>query len=408
MSLDLDKIRRSVGIIGESESIQEMLATIGQVANTNILVLITGDSGSGKEMVAKAIHKNSRRKFENLVTVNCAAIPSGIIESELFGHKKGSFTGASENRKGYFEAADKGTIFLDEIGELPKEMQAKLLRVIEQGEFLRVGDTKTQKVDVRIVAATNKKLAEEVSKGNFRQDLYYRLKTVTIKVAPLKNHISDIYLYIERFGLEFTAKNDIPFKGFSSEAIAVMKKHPWPGNIRELKNSVESMIVLNQGARITDSMVIKHLDLDEFSINPNLPVFMSDDPDKMERELILKQLLFLRQDVNELKQMLVGRSPSVEEPIQPSNPALYLPPPTQSDFVDYGGRTNVEDGPSAIIQDDALGELTMEELEHEVIERTLDKFKGNRRKTAQSLNISERTLYRKINDYGIKRKHRDQ
>jgi len=407
MSLDLDKIRRSVGIIGESDSIQEMLATIGQVANTNILVLITGDSGSGKEMVAKAIHKNSRRKFENLVTVNCAAIPSGIIESELFGHKKGSFTGANENRKGYFEAADKGTIFLDEIGELPTETQAKLLRVIEQGEFLRVGDTKTQKVDVRIVAATNKKLAEEVSKGNFRQDLYYRLKTVTIKVAPLKNHISDIYLYIERFGLEFTAKNDIPFKGFSSEAIAVMKKHPWPGNIRELKNSVESMIVLNQGARITDSMVIKHLDLDEFSVNPNLPVFMSDDPDKMERELILKQLLFLRQDVNELKQMLVGRSPSVEEPIQPSNPALYLPPPTQSDFVDYAGQTSIEEGSSSVIQDAALGELTMEELEHEIIERTLDKFKGNRRKTAQSLNISERTLYRKINDYGIKRRHRD-
>ena len=408
MSLDLDKIRRSVGIIGESDSIQEMLATIGQVANINILVLITGDSGSGKEMVAQAVHKNSRRKFESLVTVNCAAIPSGIIESELFGHKKGSFTGATENRKGYFEAADKGTIFLDEIGELPTETQAKLLRVIEQGEFLRVGDTKTQKVDVRIIAATNKDLAEEVSKGNFRQDLYYRLKTVTIKVAPLRNHISDIYLYIERFGLEFTAKNDIPFKGFSSEAISVMKKHTWPGNIRELKNSVESMIVMNRGERITDAMVIKHLDLDEFNINPNLPVFVSDDADKMERELILKQLLFLRQDVNELKQIMVGRTPSAEEPIQPANPALFLPPPTQSEFIDYRGRTNIEDGSATAIQDDALGELTMEELEHEIIERTLDKFKGNRRKTAQSLNISERTLYRKINDYGIKKKHRDQ
>ena len=408
MSLDLDKIRRSVGIIGESDSIQEMLATIGQVANTNILVLITGDSGSGKEMVAQAVHKNSRRKFESLVTVNCAAIPSGIIESELFGHKKGSFTGATENRKGYFEAADKGTIFLDEIGELPTETQAKLLRVIEQGEFLRVGDTKTQKVDVRIIAATNKDLAEEVSKGNFRQDLYYRLKTVTIKVAPLRNHISDIYLYIERFGLEFTAKNDIPFKGFSSEAILVMKKHTWPGNIRELKNSVESMIVMNRGERITDAMVIKHLDLDEFNINPNLPVFVSDDADKMERELILKQLLFLRQDVNELKQIMVGRTPSAEEPIQPANPALFLPPPTQSEFIDYGARTSIEDGSATAIQDDALGELTMEELEHEIIERTLDKFKGNRRKTAQSLNISERTLYRKINDYGIKKKHRDQ
>jgi DNA-binding NtrC family response regulator len=408
MNLDLDKIRRSVGIIGESDSIQEMLATIGQVANTNILVLITGDSGSGKEMVARAVHKNSRRKFESLVTVNCAAIPSGIIESELFGHKKGSFTGATENRKGYFEAADKGTIFLDEIGELPTETQAKLLRVIEQGEFLRVGDTKTQKVDVRIIAATNRNLVEAVSKGDFRQDLYYRLKTVTIKVAPLRNHISDIYLYIERFGLEFTAKNDIPFKGFSSEAIAVMKKHAWPGNIRELKNAVESMIVMNKGERITDAMVIKHLDLDEFNINPNLPVFVSDDADKIERELILKQLLFLRQDVNELKQIMIGTNQSVDEPIKPANPALFLPPPNQSEFIDYDTRTSIGDGSDTAIQDGALGEHTMEELEHEIIERTLDKFKGNRRKTAQSLNISERTLYRKINDYGIKKKYRDQ
>lgn len=407
MSLDLDKIRRSVGIIGESDSIQEMLATIGQVANTNILVLVTGDSGSGKEMVARAVHKNSRRKFESLVTVNCAAIPSGIIESELFGHKKGSFTGATENRKGYFEAADKGTIFLDEIGELPTETQAKLLRVIEQGEFLRVGDTKTQKVDVRIIAATNKNLEEAVSKGDFRQDLYYRLKTVTIKVAPLRNHISDIYLYIERFGLEFTAKNDIPFKGFSSEAIAVMKKHAWPGNIRELKNAVESMIVMNKGERITDAMVIKHLDLDEFNINPNLPVFVSDDADKIERELILKQLLFLRQDVNELKQIMIGTNQSADEPIKPANPALFLPPPNQSEFIDYDTRTSIGDGSVTAIQDGALGEHTMEELEHEIIERTLDKFKGNRRKTAQSLNISERTLYRKINDYGIKKKYRD-
>ena len=408
MSLDLDKIRRSVGIIGESDSIQEMLATIGQVANTNILVLVTGDSGSGKEMVARAVHKNSRRKFESLVTVNCAAIPSGIIESELFGHKKGSFTGATENRKGYFEAADKGTIFLDEIGELPTETQAKLLRVIEQGEFLRVGDTKTKKVDVRIIAATNRNLEEAVSKGDFRQDLYYRLKTVTIKVAPLRNHISDIYLYIERFGLEFTAKNDIPFKGFSSEAIAVMKKHAWPGNIRELKNAVESMIVMNKGERITDAMVIKHLDLDEFNINPNLPVFVSDDADKIERELILKQLLFLRQDVNELKQIMIGTNQSADEPIKPANPALFLPPPNQSEFIDYDTRTSIGNGSVTAIQDGALGEHTMEELEHEIIERTLDKFKGNRRKTAQSLNISERTLYRKINDYGIKKKYRDQ
>ena len=408
MNLDIDKIRRSVGIIGESEPMQEMLTIIGQVSNTDILVLITGNSGSGKEMAAKAIHKNSRRKFENLVTVNCAAIPSGIIESELFGHKKGSFTGANDNRKGYFESADKGTIFLDEIGELPLETQAKLLRVIEQGEFLRVGETKTKKVDVRIVAATNKDLADEVKKGNFRQDLYYRLKTVMIKVPSLCEHISDIYLYIERFGLEFTAKNDIPFKGFSSEAISAMKKHTWPGNIRELKNSVESLIVMNRGQRISEDMVKNHLSIDSFTSNPNVPVFLSDDSDKMERELILKQLLFLRQDVNELKQMLVGNNTSSENPIHPSNPALYLPPPSPSKFVKNNNPIDYNSNSSEIIEDKVLGELTMEEIEHKIIKKTLEKFKGNRRKTAQSLNISERTLYRKINDYGIKKKFSDQ
>ena len=219
--IDLDKIRRSADIIGESVEIQEMLALIGQVANTDILVLITGESGAGKDLVAKAIHKNSRRKFEKMITVNCAAIPAGIIESELFGHKKGSFTGAIESRTGYFEAAHKGSIFLDEIGELPLETQAKLLRVIEQGEFMRVGDTKIQKTDVRIIAATNKNLSEEVKNNKFRQDLYFRLKTINIDVLPLRDHLSDLHLFIERFGLQFTAKNDIPFKGFSSEALAV-------------------------------------------------------------------------------------------------------------------------------------------------------------------------------------------
>ena len=180
--INIDKIRRSVGYIGESEKSIEILTLIGQIAPTNISVLVTGDSGSGKEMVAKAIHKNSKRKFEKLITVNCAAIPSGIIESELFGHKKGSFTGALENRKGYFESAHKGTIFLDEIGELPLEMQSKLLRVIEQGEYMRVGETIINKVDTRLIAATNRDLPEEVQKGKFRQDLYYRLKTVNILV----------------------------------------------------------------------------------------------------------------------------------------------------------------------------------------------------------------------------------
>ena len=226
--IDLDKIRQSVGMIGDSDQIVEILTLIGQIASTDISVLITGDSGSGKEMVAKAIHKNSKRKFESLIVVNCAAIPSGILESELFGHKKGSFTGAVDNKVGYFESAHKGTIFLDEIGELPKETQSKLLRVIESGEFMRVGESKTNKVDVRIVAATNRNLLNEVNKDNFRKDLYFRLKTININVPSLSDHLSDLHLYIERFGLEFTNKNDIPFKGFSSESISEMKKYSWP------------------------------------------------------------------------------------------------------------------------------------------------------------------------------------
>jgi len=403
--IDIDKIRRSVGLIGESENIQEMLALIGQVANTDISVLVTGESGSGKEMVAKAIHKNSKRKFEKLITVNCAAIPSGIIESELFGHKKGSFTGASETRTGYFEASNKGSIFLDEIGELPIETQAKLLRVIEQGEYMKVGDSKVQKTDSRIIAATNRDLASEVKKGNFRQDLYFRLKTINIHVPPLREHLVDIALFIERFGLEFSAKNDIPFKGFASDALSVLKRYNWPGNIRELKNSVESLLVMNKGKRINEEMVIKHLKLDEYQANSNLPVFVDSDSDKVERELILKQLLFLRQDVNEIKQILLGGHVSSGDEVKPSNPALFLPPHNSSELDSQ--LTKVEDATLNAIQDDVLGEMSMQELEKEMIDRTLEKFNGNRRKTAQSLNISERTLYRKINEYGIIKKYKD-
>lgn len=405
--IDIDKIRQSAGIIGESDQIQEMLALIGQVANTDISVLITGESGSGKELVAKAVHKNSRRKFEKMITVNCAAIPAGIIESELFGHKKGSFTGATEARAGYFEAAHKGTIFLDEIGELPLETQAKLLRVIEQGEFMRVGDTKIMKTDVRIIAATNLELSKEVRNSNFRQDLYYRLKTINIDVLPLREHISDLHLFIERFGLQFTAKNDISFKGFSSEALTVMKRYSWPGNVRELKNAVESLLVLNKGERITDEMVMRQLKLDTYQSNPNLPVFVDSDADKVERELILKQLLFLRQDVNEIKQMMMGgRGVSVEE-VQPPNSALFLPPAGTLSTADPDVLAQVEDGTLHAIQDDAIGVISMSELEQEMIERALEKFRGNRRKTAQALDISERTLYRKINDYGIQKKFKD-
>ncbi len=398
MIVDADKIKKSVGIIGESIQIEEMCTLIGQVANTDISVLITGESGSGKEMVAKALHKNSKRKFESIITVNCAAIPSGIIESELFGHKKGSFTGAHENHKGYFEAANKGTIFLDEIGELPLETQAKLLRVIEQGEFMRVGETKTQKTDVRIIAATNRNLSEEVVDKKFRQDLYFRLKTVSINVAPLREHISDLFLYIERFGLLFTAKNDIPFKGFTKEAINLMKEYNWPGNVRELKNTIESLLAINKGERIQEDMVAKYLKLDfeQKAFNGSLPVPVNKDSDTIERELILKQLLFLRQDVNELKQLFAAKTGDGLKNVQPTNNSLFVLPEKNKDSMEP-----LDDGLFKGIKDDVIGEITMNELEKEIIERTLKNFKGNRRKTAKILDISERTLYRKLKEYEI-------
>ena len=398
MIVDANKIKNSVGIIGESIEIEEMCTLIGQVANTDISVLITGESGSGKEMVAQALHKNSKRKFESMITVNCAAIPSGIIESELFGHKKGSFTGAHENHKGYFEAANKGTIFLDEIGELPLETQAKLLRVIEQGEFMRVGETKTQKTDVRIVAATNRKLKDEVQEKKFRQDLYFRLKTVSINVSPLRDHISDLFLYIERFGLLFTAKNDIPFKGFAPEAINIMKEYNWPGNVRELKNTIESLLAINKGERIQEDMVVKYLKLDDSKdvFNNSLPVPINKESDAIERELILKQLLFLRQDVNELKQLFAAKMGDSTNNIQPTNNSLFVLPEKNKENTHQ-----IDDGLFKGIKDDVIGEITMNELEKEVIERTLKNCNGNRRKTAKILDISERTLYRKIKEYEI-------
>ena len=401
--MSIDKIRNSVGIIGDSPLIEEMLTLISQVAKTDISVLITGSSGSGKEMVAKAIHKNSNRKFKELVTVNCAAIPSGIIESELFGHKKGSFTGATENRKGYFEVADEGTIFLDEIGELPLETQAKLLRVIEEGEFLRVGDTKLKKVNVRIVAATNRALEKEVYDKNFRQDLYYRLKTVNINVPDLKDHLDDIDELVSRFALKFTARNEIAYKGFSKDSIMLLKNYSWPGNIRELKNVVESAIVMNKGERITREMLSTQVNINEYNTRPDLPVKIDMDSDKIEREMILKQLLYLRQDVNDIKQLFLsskGLDKVYENDVK--SDTYFLPKDTNLKNIE-NQISDISDAKAFALQDDSVGQVTMEDIEHEVIERTLLKVKGNRRKAAEILNISERTLYRKIKEYGIEK-----
>ena len=394
---ELDRIRRISGIIGTSSGIEQVLEMMGQVAPVDISVLITGESGTGKEVVARAVHKLSRRASNPLVIVNCGAIPAGIIESELFGHKKGSFTGASEDRKGYFEEADNGTIFMDEIGETPLETQVKLLRVLESGEFMRVGDSKTRKTDVRIIAATNKNLRQEAEKGNFRRDLYYRLRTVTIDLPPLRQRVEDLEPLAERFALQFSRSNDIIFRGFTSDAYQVMKQYDWQGNIRELRNFVESIILLEKGNRISSELVLKHLAVPAEESSHNLPVLVDKSSSQAERELILQQLLFLRQDMRDLKASLSNESLDRSGEIGTLQPRSAL----DSMVVSPTGEIQVE-----AIKSASIGDVSMKELEKEMIIRTLKKFENNRRKTAELLGISERTLYRKINEYGIEKKHK--
>ena len=403
MKIDIQRLQKQSGIIGTSEKIVEVLGMIAQVAPVDISVLITGESGTGKEVMARAIYKHSKRSNNPMVIVNCGAIPEGIIESELFGHKKGSFTGASEDRKGYFEQANKGTVFLDEIGEAPLGTQVKLLRVLETGEYMRVGESKVRYTDVRVLAATNKNLAELVKKNQFRQDLYYRLKTVMIHDPSLRDRVEDINPLVERFALEFTRSNEILYRGFMPDAIRVMKQYDWPGNIRELKNFVEKIMVLEKGERITVDMVNRELNdvlLDSVSDNVQLPIAINRSSEQAEIDIILRQLFLLRQDTELIRNLIAGDKESnmleVNPTISNDNMKVISPIPDSSMEV-------TEDG-QPLIRDDAIGEILMKNLEKEAIIRTLRFYNNNRRKTAKSLGISERTLYRKIEDYNLEPK----
>jgi DNA-binding NtrC family response regulator len=403
MKVDLQRLQKQSGIIGTSEKIYEVLGMIAQVAPVDISVLITGESGCGKEIIARSIHKHSKRSQTPMVIVNCGAIPEGIIESELFGHKKGSFTGASNDRKGYFEEANKGTIFLDEIGEAPLETQVKLLRVLETGEYMRVGDSKIRRTDVRVIAATNKNLSDLVKKNQFRQDLYYRLKTVNIHIPSLRERVEDINPFVERFALEFTRSNEIRYRGFMPDAIRVMKQHDWPGNVRELKNFVEKIMVLEKGERITADMVNRELaDVikEPLMENERLPIAINKTSEQAEIDIILRQLFSLKQDTELIRAIL---SSDNEQSFLNVNPIL---PSEDLKIISSVADPNMEvteDG-QPLIRDDAIGEILMKDLEKEAIIRTLRFFNNNRRKTAKSLGVSERTLYRKIEDYKLEPK----
>ena len=401
--IDIQKIKKQSGIIGSSDEIAQVLEMICQVAPVDISVLISGESGAGKEIVAKAIHKTSKRSNQSLIVVNCGAIPEGIIESELFGHKKGSFTGAGNDKKGYFEEANKGTIFLDEIGETPLETQVKLLRVLENGEFMRVGEASTRKTDVRLIAATNKDLHQMVSNGEFRQDLYFRLKTVTVEIPPLRKRIQDISAFVERFSLEFTRSNDIRYRGFTPEAIRLMKRYDWPGNVRELKHFIEKIIVLNKGERISVENVQKELfdsSIANTSKNSALPVIVDKTTNKAEIDLILRQLFMLKQDTELIQNLILNskvpnRSPESIKDIGEIVKGNISIPEKSMEIIEENGY---------FINSSAIGDFSIKELEKEAIVRTLKYFNNNRRKTARSLGLSERTLYRKIDEYGLEPK----
>lgn len=366
--MDRKEFQHQFGIIGESLEIQEIVQVIQHVAPTDITVLISGESGVGKEVIAQAIHGASKRTKKTMVTVNCGAIPEGIIESELFGHEKGSFTGASGERKGYFELADGGTIFLDEIGELPLATQVKFLRILENGEFLRVGSSGARKVDVRVIAATNKDLEQEVRNGNFRQDLFYRLRSVNIRIPALRDRREDIPLLFEKFIEEFSAKNGIKFGGMTSSATEMLQQYYWSGNVRELRNVVESMLVLERGKKIDVADVQKYLRIP--SDDRNLPMIVSKQNDFDERQLLYRALIELKNDMLEVKNLL--KSALVQN------------------NANNGTQTNA-------VQET----LSLEEMERRMIETSLKKHHDNRRLAADELQISERTLYRKIKEYNL-------
>ena len=419
----LIQLQEKFGILGRSEAIYEIIETIDQVAKTDIAVLVEGESGSGKELIARAIHNHSNRLHEPLVTVNCGAIPTGILESELFGHKKGAFTGADQEREGYFETADGGTIFLDEIGEMPLETQVRLLRVIEQGEFMKVGGSENIYVDVRVIAASNRDLSEEVQKGDFRKDLYYRLKAITVTVPSLRERKVDIPLLVEHFAEEFCRRNSIPNKGFTEEAYRELKRYNWPGNIRELRNFVESIVLLEKGNRIEAEHIRRYLHKDEMAgvefgseeeASNNLPVHLDKSVEEAERELILQQLFLMRKDLAELKAFLYGNQESAQNqrpvPRQlPERISQNLPSRILSDYEEvvqteeYAPTEEADqiNGEEEIISESAIGNVTIREMERELIKKTLEAHDHNRRKTAKTLDLSERTLYRKIKEYDL-------
>ena len=400
---DLQAIKQRFGIIGNSPILNRGIEVAVQVAPTDLSVLITGESGVGKENFPKIIHAYSlrRHKKDSYFAVNCGAIPKGTLESELFGHEKGAFTDARVERKGYFEIADGGTLFLDEVGELPLETQAQLLRVLESGEFMRVGSSQIRKTDVRVVAATNLDMKRAISEGRFREDLYYRLNTVEIKVPALRDRAEDIPLLFRKFVVDFCQKYNMPTIQLSDEAMQLMKNYYWNGNVRQLKHTAEQLCVIETTRTITAETLRTYLPENEMQkgiallgahTQTNHETFMN------ERELLYKVLFDMKREMTEMRQQLNGLLTS---PATPQHRNTEMVVTTHSEYEPV---EEVQDMDDIIVTPEPTSNtpnLTMEEMERETIRRSLQRNNGSRKMAAVELNISERTLYRKIKEYGL-------
>lgn len=405
--MDLQTIKNRFGIIGNSPGLNHALNVAVQVANTDLSVLITGESGVGKEVFSQIIHALSSRKHNPFIAVNCGAIPEGTIDSELFGHEKGSFTGAVDSRKGYFETVNGGTIFLDEIGEMPLGTQARLLRVLEAGEYIRVGSSKVQKTDVRVIAASNKDLLEFTYNGRFREDLYYRLNTVPIRVPALRDRKEDIMLLFRKFAADFSDRYKSQPISLSDEAREMLINYPWPGNIRELKNIAEQISVLSKEKIVSAASLQQFLPEQNFAKLPVLaqghgPVSQTEFAN--EREIIYKLFFDMKKDVNELKKMFfeVMQNPSLAQSHYMNDSALRELTPHPAPAMMHPSAPVILRSDNGIQQHEDVEEsLSIVDKEKELIIKALKKHRGRRKDASLDLGISERTLYRKLKEYDI-------
>lgn len=409
---DIQAVKNRLGIVGNSPQLVAAVTRAMQVAPIDLSVLVTGESGSGKEFFPKIIHNGSSRKHSKYIAVNCGAIPEGTIDSELFGHEKGAFTGAVSSRKGYFEEADGGTIFLDEVAELPLTTQARLLRVLESGEFIKVGSSTVQKTNIRVVAATNVNMTKAVEEGRFREDLYYRLSTVLITVPPLRDRGNDTILLARKFSSDFSERYRMPAITFSDEARQLLASYRWPGNVRQLKNVVEQLSLFNAGEEITRSALAAYLPGHGASYTPAL----AREPEhnySQERELLFNMIFRLQRELDQLRNELDDRHGSDSPVARHSAPAIDLRHDAPS-FADDKPHSIVKYTPpqrSPFIVTDRIDDIaaetvppttmTLEDTERETIRLSLERNSGRRKATAKELNISERTLYRKIKEYGL-------